>query len=151
MVQDTAKQSQPGHGEVQTRRWSVSLVWIVPIVAMLIGASLVVRSWMQEGPVISISFHTGEGLVPNKTQVKYRSVVIGEVLSVELAPDRKSVITKVQLSKEAESFARRGAQFWVVRPRIGIGGVSGVDTLLSGNFIGADSGDSKVSEKKPSV
>lgn len=147
MVQDTDKQSQPGHGEVQTRRWSVSLVWIVPIVAMLIGASLVVRSWMQEGPVISISFHTGEGLVPNKTQVKYRSVVIGEVLSVELAPDRRSVITKVQLSKEAESFARRGAQFWVVRPRIGIGGVSGVDTLLSGNFIGADSGDSKVSEK----
>lgn len=147
MVQDTAKQSQPGHGEVQTRRWSVSLVWIVPIVAMLIGASLVVRSWMQEGPVISISFHTGEGLVPHKTQVKYRSVVIGEVNSVELAPDRKSVITKVQLSKEAESFARRGAQFWVVRPRIGIGGVSGVDTLLSGNFIGADSGDSKVSEK----
>lgn len=147
MVQDTDKQSQPGHGEVQTRRWSVSLVWIVPIVAMLIGASLVVRSWMQEGPVISISFHTGEGLVPHKTQVKYRSVVIGEVTSVELAPDRKSVITKVQLSKEAESFARRGAQFWVVRPRIGIGGVSGVDTLLSGNFIGADSGDSKVSEK----
>lgn len=147
MVQETDKQSQPGHGEVQTRRWSVSLVWIVPIVAMLIGASLVVRSWMQEGPVISISFHTGEGLVPHKTQVKYRSVVIGEVASVELAPDRKSVITKVQLSKEAESFARRGAQFWVVRPRIGIGGVSGVDTLLSGNFIGADSGDSKVSEK----
>ncbi|AGI24309.1 hypothetical protein H681_12195 [Pseudomonas sp. ATCC 13867] len=147
MVQDTDKQAQPGHGDVQTRRWNVSLVWIVPIVALLIGASLVVRNWMQEGPTISISFRTGEGLVAHKTQVKYRSVVIGEVSSVELAPDRKSVIAKVQLSKEAESFASRSARFWVVRPRIGAGGVSGVDTLLSGSFIGADSGDSNIPEK----
>ncbi|MDA8486370.1 MlaD family protein [Pseudomonas resinovorans] len=148
MVQDTNKQLRAGHGEVRTRRWNVSLVWIVPIVALLVGASLIVRSWMQEGPEISISFRTGEGLVAHKTQVKYRSVVIGEVSSVDLAADRKSVIAKVRLAKEAESFAKRGAQFWVVRPRIGAGGVSGVDTLLSGNFIGADSGDSNVSEKR---
>jgi len=147
MAQDTHDPASPGQAEVRTRRWNLSLVWIVPIVALLVGASLVVRNWMQQGPVIAISFATGEGLEAHKTQVKYRSVVIGEVTSVELARDRKGVVTKVQLSKEAESFASRGAQFWVVRPRIGAGGVSGVDTLLSGAFIGADAGESSAPEK----
>jgi len=147
MAQDTHEPAPPGQVEVRTRRWNLSLVWIVPIVALLVGASLVVRNWMQQGPVISISFATGQGLEAHKTQVKYRSVVIGEVTSVELARDRKGVVTKVQLSKDAESFASRGAQFWVVRPRIGAGGVSGVDTLLSGAFIGADAGESSAPQK----
>ncbi|WP_407733455.1 intermembrane transport protein PqiB [Pseudomonas citronellolis] len=147
MAQDTHDPASPGQAEVRTRRWNLSLVWIVPIVALLVGASLVVRNWMQQGPVISISFATGQGLEAHKTQVKYRSVVIGEVASVELARDRKGVVTKVQLSKDAESFASRGAQFWVVRPRIGAGGVSGVDTLLSGAFIGADAGESSAPQK----
>lgn len=147
MAQDTHDPAPPGRAEVRTRRWNLSLVWIVPIIALLVGASLVVRNWMQQGPVISISFATGEGLEAHKTQVKYRSVVIGEVTSVELARDRKGVVTKVQLSKDAESFASRGAKFWVVRPRIGAGGVSGVDTLLSGAFIGADAGEASAPEK----
>lgn len=142
MEQGSVRQPTAGPADIHTRRWNVSLVWIVPIIALLIGASLVVRSWMQEGPVITLSFKTGEGLVAHKTPVKYRSVVIGEVTSVELAEDKKSVVAKVQLSKEAESFATEGAQFWVVRPRIGAGGITGVDTLLSGNFIGADAGQS---------
>ncbi|SDO23169.1 PqiB family protein [Pseudomonas jinjuensis] len=148
MDHDTPEQASPGSAEVRTRRWNVSLVWIVPIVALLIGASLIVRSWMQQGPTIEISFKTGEGLVAHKTQVKYRSVVIGEVEEVELAKDRKSVIATVKLHKEAESFATESAQFWVVKPRIGAGGVTGVDTLLSGNFIGADAGESKTPAKR---
>lgn len=60
MVQQTDKREGAGQVEVHTRRWSVSLVWIVPILAILIGASLVVRNWMQQGPVIAISFHTGK-------------------------------------------------------------------------------------------
>ncbi|WP_243055220.1 intermembrane transport protein PqiB [Pseudomonas sp. BP01] len=141
-MQDSREQAVPGQPEVRTRRWSISLVWIVPILALLVGASLVVRNWMQEGPVISISFRTGDGLVAQKTPVKYRSVVIGGVTSVDLAPDRNGVIAKVQLNKEAQSFASEGSRFWVVRPRIGAGGVSGIDTLLSGSFIGADAGQS---------
>ncbi|WP_194791549.1 intermembrane transport protein PqiB [Pseudomonas sp. UFMG81] len=147
MAHETQTPGEPGQAQVRTRRLNVSLVWIVPILALLVGASLVVRNWMEQGPVISISFRTGEGLVAHKTQVRYRSVTIGEVSSVELAADRKSVVAKVELSKEAESFATQGARFWVVRPRIGAGGVSGVDTLLSGAFIGADAGESKSPEK----
>ena len=130
-------------GEVHTSgRWSVSLVWIVPIVAMLVGISLVVHNRMQAGPVITITFKTGEGLTANKTEVKYRNVVIGHVAAVELSEDEKTVVATVNLAKRAVNFTRRDAKFWVVRPRIGAGGVSGVDTLLSGDFIGADSGTS---------
>ncbi|MDH4584490.1 MCE family protein [Pseudomonas sp. BN415] len=142
MQQHTEGGSAPGQAEIRTRRWNVSLVWIVPIVALLVGASLVVRSWMEQGPTITISFKTGEGLAAHKTLVKYRNVVIGEVTAVELAADKKSVNTTVELFREAESFASEDSVFWVVRPRIGAGGVTGTDTLLSGNFIGADAGQS---------
>ena len=130
----------PGQAPIKTRRFSVSLVWIVPIVAVLVGISLVVHSLMQEGPTIVINFKTGSGLVANKTEVKYRNVVIGHVSDVELSDDQKSVNATIKLAKQAESFTREDSQYWVVRPRIGAGGVSGIDTLLSGDYIGADIG-----------
>ncbi|MNF31357.1 Paraquat-inducible protein B [compost metagenome] len=138
----TEGQPQPGKADVKTRRWSVSLVWIVPIVAVLVGLSLVVHNLMQQGPVITLNFKTGQGLTANKTEVKYRNVVIGHVSDVALSDDQKSVNATVKLSKQAESFTREDSKFWVVRPRIGAGGVSGIDTLLSGDFIGADAGQS---------
>jgi paraquat-inducible protein B len=130
----------PGQASIKTRRFSVSLVWIVPIVAVLVGISLVVHSLMQEGPTITVTFKTGDGLTANKTEVKYRNVVIGHVSDVELSGDQKSVDATIKLSKQAETFTRSDSQFWVVRPRIGAGGVSGIDTLLSGDYIGADIG-----------
>ena len=130
----------PGLAPIKTRRFSVSLVWIVPIVAVLVGISLVVHSILQQGPTIVVTFKTGDGLTANKTEVKYRNVVIGHVSDVELANDQKSVNATIKLEKQAESFTREDSQFWVVRPRIGAGGVSGIDTLLSGDYIGADIG-----------
>lgn len=130
----------PGQASIKTRRFSVSLVWIVPIVAVLVGISLMVHTLMQEGPTIVITFKTGNGLTANKTEVKYRNVVIGHVSEVELSDDQKSVDATIKLSKQAETFTREDSQFWVVRPRIGAGGVSGIDTLLSGDYIGADIG-----------
>lgn len=131
------------HGQVRkSGRFSLSLVWIVPFVALLVGLSLVIHNRMQAGPVITLTFKTGEGLTADKTQVKYRNVVIGHVSEVALSEDQKSVTATVDLVKTATSFTRKDAKFWVVRPRIGAGGISGVDTLLSGDFIGADSGTS---------
>ena len=138
---------RPGQAPVKTRRFSVSLVWIVPIVAVLVGLSLVVHSLMQEGPTITVTFKTGSGLTANKTEVKYRNVVIGHVSGVELSDDQKSVNATIKLDKQAESFTRQDSQFWVVRPRIGAGGVSGIDTLLSGDYIGADIGQSETRAK----
>ncbi|POA79660.1 intermembrane transport protein PqiB [Pseudomonas sp. DP16D-R1] len=137
----------PGPAPVKTRRFSVSLVWIVPIVAVLVGISLVVHSILQEGPTITITFKTGDGLTANKTEVKYRNVVIGQVSDVELSNDQKSVNATVKLAKQAESFTREDSKFWVVRPRIGAGGVSGIDTLLSGDYIGADIGQANARAK----
>jgi paraquat-inducible protein B len=143
MVRET-QDERPEPGAIKTSgRWSVSLVWIVPIIALLVGISLVVHNRMQAGPEITITFKTGEGLVADKTQVKYRNVVIGHVSRVELSEDQKSVAATVELVRQAGSFIREDAKYWVVRPRIGAGGVSGIDTLLSGAFIGADSGVSE--------
>ncbi|AXJ05193.1 mammalian cell entry protein [Pseudomonas fluorescens] len=132
----------PGQAPVKTRRFSISLVWIVPIIAVLVGISLVVHNLMQEGPSIIVTFKTGSGLTANKTEVKYRNVVIGQVTDVELSDDQKNVNATIKLAKQAETFTREDSQFWVVRPRIGAGGVSGIDTLLSGDYIGADIGQS---------
>ena len=145
--QATEGPQAPGQAAIKTRRFSVSLVWIVPIVAVLVGISLVVHSWLQEGPTITVTFKTGSGLVANKTEVKYRNVVIGHVSEVKLSGDQKSVNATIELDKQAESFTREDSQFWVVRPRIGAGGVSGIDTLLSGDYIGADIGQADARSK----
>ena len=145
--QTTDGPQAPGQAPVKTRRFSVSLVWIVPIVAVLVGISLVVHTMMQEGPTITVTFKTGSGLTANKTEVKYRNVVIGHVSDVELSNDQRSVNATIKLSKQAESFTREDSQFWVVRPRIGAGGVSGIDTLLSGDYIGADIGQANARAK----
>jgi paraquat-inducible protein B len=147
MVNETGQGPLPTGAIKTSSRWSISLVWIVPIIALLVGISLVVHHRMQAGPQITITFKTGEGLTAEKTQVKYRNVVIGQVSEVELSEDQKSVTATVKLAKRAASFTREDSKFWVVRPRIGAGGVSGIDTLLSGAFIAADSGTSSTTVK----
>ena len=127
---------------VVRRRFNASLIWLVPALAALIGLSLVVNAWLQAGPKITISMQSAEGLDPGKTPVKYKSVVIGRVHKIRLSSDRSHVLVMVTLDKSASAFATKGTRYWVVRPRIGLGGVSGIDTLLSGAFIGADVGDS---------
>ncbi len=138
-------QPQPREPHIREHRWQFSLVWLVPIAATLVGLSMVLHSWLSAGPQITISFETAEGLEANKTQVKYKNVVIGLVTGIQLSDDRSRVIATVELDDSAEPFTRDDSQYWVVRPRIGSRGVSGVDTLLSGAFIGADAGRSETS------
>ncbi|KAF1028610.1 MAG: Paraquat-inducible protein B [Burkholderia plantarii] len=135
-------------GPVVTRRagWLPSLVWLVPLVAALIGIGLVVKSVFDRGPEITISFRSAEGLEPGKTQVKYKDVEIGTVKTIKLSKDLSHVLVNVQLKKEAEDFAVKGTRFWVVRPRVGASGVSGLNTLLSGAYIGVDAGRSSDSQ-----
>jgi len=131
---------------VKRRRFSASLIWLIPALAALVGISLVVNSWLQAGPQITISFQSAEGLDAGKTPVKYKNVVIGKVRKIRLSEDRSHVLVSVALEKSASSFATKGTRYWVVRPRIGLGGVSGIDTLFSGAFIGADVGESNEPE-----
>ncbi|KKB63107.1 mammalian cell entry protein [Robbsia andropogonis] len=129
-------------------RWLPSLVWLVPLIAALIGISLVVRQVVQQGPTITISFKSAEGIESGKTKVKYKDVDIGEVKSVRLADDRSRAIVTVDLTKEAQGFAVKDTRFWIVKPRVAANGISGLNTLLSGSYIGVDAGRSPDSEKE---
>ena len=148
MTDDSQIEQGDGNGSelprpvVKHRRVNASLIWLVPALAALVGLSLVINAWLQAGPTITISFQSAEGLEAGKTPVKYKNVVIGRVNKIHLSADHNHVLVKVALEKSAESFATQGTRYWVVRPRIGLGGVSGIDTLLSGAFIGVDVGDS---------
>ena len=125
-----------------TQRWLPSLVWVIPIIAALVGLSLVVQAVLQRGPTITITFKTAEGIEPGKTKLKYKDVNVGDVKSVSLSHDLSHILVKVELTKEAESFAVQDTRFWVVRPRIALSGVSGLNTLLSGTYLGVDAGKS---------
>ena len=125
---------------VAARRWNVSLVWLLPAVAVAIGASLLVRTVFLAGPRIDIEFASAEGVEPGKTEVRYKEVIIGKVQTVSLRDDRKRVVVGVQLDRSAAGIAVEDSAFWVVRPRIGVGGVTGLGTLFSGAYIGTDAG-----------
>jgi paraquat-inducible protein B len=120
-----------------------SLIWLVPLIAALVGLVLVVRTYLREGPTIHITFESAEGLETGKTEVRYKDVVIGKVEGITLSEDHSHVVVNVQLVKSARRLAVEDTTFWVVRPRVDIGGVSGIGTLLSGAYIGVDVGDSK--------
>jgi paraquat-inducible protein B len=133
---------------VQNRRWIPRLVWVVPIAAAVIGISLLVRNWQNAGPRITISFLSGEGVQVGKTLVKYRDVAVGRVSAVVLSPDHQTVVVTADLSKDATSLLNADTQFWIVRPRVGVGSVSGLDTLLSGVYIGMKTGAATLRERQ---
>ena len=133
---------------VQNRHWIPRLVWVVPIAAAVIGISLLIRNWQNTGPQITISFLSGEGLQVGKTLVKYRDVAVGHVSAVVLSADHQTVVVSADLSKDAASLLKADTQFWIVRPRIGVGSVSGLGTLLSGVYIGMKTGAATVRERQ---
>lgn len=143
---DTTPEPQPALGAptvVKRRNWLPSLIWLIPIVAALVGVTLVARILIDRGPEIVLTFKSAEGLEANKTAVKYKDVQIGTVQSIRLANDRSHVRVLVQLKKEASAFTAQDTRFWVVRPRLDTSGISGLGTLLSGAYIGADAGTSE--------
>ena len=130
---------------VQAPRWHWSpwLIWLIPVVAALIGGTILVQTLLSRGPTVTIFFKNAEGLEAGKTRIKYKEVDIGTVRHIALSDDRKKVVVTAQLLKSADSFLRKDSRFWVVRPRVGAGGISGLGTLLSGSYIGVDAGKSE--------
>jgi len=118
-----------------SKRKKVSAIWVVPIVAILLGAWMVVYTIRNQGPEITIAFDTAEGIEADKTKIKVRNVTVGIVESVGLGEDLESVVVHARVDNSARPLLRDDTQFWVVRPRIGKGGVSGLGTMLSGGYI----------------
>ena len=114
----------------------ISVIWIIPLVAVAIGGWLAWDTWSKEGPTIRISFDSGEGLQPGQSQLKFRDIVFGTVKSLELAPDHTHVVVTVATTHEAKPLLTDQTVFWVVKPRLFAGNVSGLETLLSGSYIG---------------
>jgi paraquat-inducible protein B len=134
--------SAPGALVVEKRRWRPQLVWVIPIVAAFVGASLMVQSFRAKGPRITISFQSAEGLQIGKTLVKYRSIAIGRVSDVTLSPGDDGVEVTVDLERSAANAATEGSHFWVQHPRLGIDSEAHLDSLLSGAYIGVEMGRS---------
>ena len=101
------------------------IIWIVPLVAVAIGGWLAWDTLSKEGPTIKISFESGEGLQPGQSQLKYKDIVFGTVKSLELAPDKTHVIVTVATTHQAEPLLTEGTLFWVVKPRLFAGNISG--------------------------
>src|SRR5580704_9361284 len=114
----------------------ISIIWIVPIVAVAIGAWLAWDTLSKEGPTIKITFESGEGLQAGQSQLKYKDIVFGTVKSLALSPDQTHVVVTVATTRQAERLLTEGTIFWVVKPRLFAGNVSGIETLLSGSYIG---------------
>ena len=123
---------------VDTEHKGFPVVWLLPIVALAVGGWLLYKTFSEKGPQVVISFHTAEGIEEGKTKIKYRDVTIGQVLTVRFADDLSRVLVTGELVPGMERHLSDATKFWVVRPRVGGGQVSGLGTLISGAYIAMD-------------
>lgn len=123
-----------------SRRVQVPLIWIVPLVALGIAVWMVQREWRQRGPEITIQFRDGTGVQAGQTSLRYKGVNVGTVTGVQLDDDLEHVLVHVRLRREAAGLARRDSQFWIVYPRIGFSGISGLETIIAGVHLNVQPG-----------
>ncbi|HIE55814.1 MAG TPA: MCE family protein, partial [Chromatiaceae bacterium] len=121
-------------------RRGFSPIWLVPLVAMIIALVMVYRSYMEQGTEITIQFANAAGITAGKTRIKYRDVVIGMVKDVSFTRDFSQVLISADIDRDAEALLGEETRFWIVRPRIGFTGASGIDTLVTGVYIAMDPG-----------
>jgi paraquat-inducible protein B len=133
---------------VSPKRTRLSVVWIIPIVAAAIGVWVAVTRILSEGPEITITFASAEGLEAGKTKISYKGVDVGTITKIRLSEDHMRVIANAQMAPKTEDFLSDDTQFWVVRPRISGANVTGLGTLISGSYIGMEIGNSKVSKRE---
>ncbi len=143
---DTPAPDRLPEARVQTRR-AFHAVWMVPIVAALIAIFLGYRAISQRGETITITFSTAEGLTAGQTRIRHKAVDLGTVRRITLSHDMQHVIVQADMRREADRFLTTNARFWVVRPRLSGGNISGLDTLLSGGYIEMDPGQPSGKER----
>jgi paraquat-inducible protein B len=134
-MSDSGKPIQPPTANVHRRR-RIPLIWIIPLLTALIAAWLAWDTFSKRGPTIVISFETAAGLTAGQSQLKYKNVVMGTVKSIGISPDFSHVLVTVETVREAEPFLNDKTIFWVVKPELFAGNVTGLETLLSGSYIG---------------
>ncbi len=121
-------------------------VWWLPLIALLMVSYITVTHFTTRGTLVTISFKTAEGLEINKTKVKYKDVIIGKVESIKLNDDFEGVKVGVRMSRDAENLLRKDTRFWIVKPKLTVTQVTGLNTLISGFYITLDPGKTSDSE-----
>jgi paraquat-inducible protein B len=138
-TQDDPELEALPEARVETLR-RFSIIWVVPLVAAVIGGILAYQAIMRRGPTVTIAFKNAEGLEAGKTRIKYKDVELGRVETISLSPDLARVVVKASLSRDTQRYLNANTRFWVVRARIAAGEVYGLGTLFSGAYIAMDPG-----------
>jgi paraquat-inducible protein B len=138
----TDRDDLPQATVVPKKHRRISVVWVIPILAAAVAIGIAVQRILSEGPTITIVFNAAQGLEAGKAFIKYKDVNIGQVTAVELSEDYTKVTVTAKIAKSAAGLMVEDAKFWVVEPRISLTGISGLGTLLSGNYIGFEAGKS---------
>jgi len=125
---------------ITSRGGGVSLIWLLPVFALLLGAGIAWQYYDNLGPVIKITFASAEGVTPDATKVRYKHVDIGEVVAVGLDSGNDKVVISARIDKSAQHLLGSATRFWIVKPRAGLGGISGIGTILGGAYIDTDPG-----------
>jgi paraquat-inducible protein B len=133
---DTQADAAPVPTASVRRQRRIPLVWLVPLITLAIGAWLAWDTYSKRGPTIVVEFETGSGLTAGQSQLKYKDVPMGTVKAVDLSSDLKKVLVTIETTREASPLLTDKTVFWVVKPQLFAGKVSGLDTLLSGSYIG---------------
>ncbi|MEP4298046.1 MAG: MlaD family protein, partial [Paraglaciecola sp.] len=128
-------QNQQIEDAIVTEKRSVSKIWLIPLITLLIALWMTYYHWANQGPLITIEFDTATGLEAGKTKVKTRDVDIGVVNKIVLSDDLSSVLVTVRMDKDVDTILHQDNQFWIVSPRVSLSGVSGLGTILSGPYI----------------
>jgi len=142
MAESPDRDDLPQATVVPKQRRRISVVWIIPILAAAVAIGIAIQRILSEGPTITIIFKAAEGIEAGKTFVKYKDVNIGQVTALQLSEEFTRVRVTAKIAKSAAGLMVADAQFWVVEPRVTLRGVSGLGTLLSGNYIGFEAGKS---------
>lgn len=130
---------------VRKTRWSfpVVFVWVVPLVAVIVAGYVIYDRVREIGPKITIKFSEVNGVKTGQTQIKYRGVPVGEVTQVDLSENQQHALVTVRLRRSGASIAREGSVFWIVRPEVGAGTITGLGTVITGPEIGVLPGTGK--------
>jgi paraquat-inducible protein B len=133
---------------VVRRRRRLPTVWLIPLVATVIGVWLAFNAFVTQGPSIVITFPNADGLEAGRTKIKCKEVEIGKVKSIRLSRDQSKVEVTAELTRDASDLLSEHSRFWIVRARVSTSGVSGLGTLLSGAYISMDPGEPGKSSRR---
>jgi paraquat-inducible protein B len=140
MQQETP--STPTEARVKNKR-RISPFWLLPFIALLIAGWLVYNNFQERGNTVTIDFQSAAGIVAGRTPVRYQGVEVGTVQSISLSKDLRSIVVEASIKSDLEDSLREGTQFWLVTPKASLAGVSGLDALVGGNYIGMMPGRGK--------